>query len=353
MAMLGSPCSPCCDSCGPEISSLPTRFEVDVVAIDADEKHWGVRAAVWYRPFTTATFSTGYVQNWHSANIESQSFSLPLQSIENGVATYETLAPGIILKVVCTPTNDGRYLTFFSCIPYRVTTQLYGRITGIGGDPTPASPINPADLLKPDVERPSAPTREYETLQKMRDDSVAITTTEVTNGLRSDGFNGPYTSKMANHAVTIGTRLACPSVTFANAFNTANIEGLSTTAVLTNQNWPMQIRSQARINLPSIIRGWWTRGGVLQSGYHVANQFPQSNAQGVPAPSGGGYENEFGFGPSAVRVVFDSTIPRPGFPFGDRIEYTVYGWANSFSRNIDITQIRAIYPDSTQQWPQT
>jgi len=353
--MLGAPCSPCCDPCGPELSSLPNRFEVDVISLDADEKHWGARYAIWYLPFATADFSTGYVQNWHSAGIASQTYSLPLQSVQSGVATYELLAPGIVLRIVCTPTSDGRYSAYFTCVPCRTTTQVYGTISGIGGRPTVAVGMHPADVLQPDSDRPTSPTREFETLEQMRADSTTINTAGATNGQRSDGLSGPYISKIANHSVTVGARLVCPVATIAGS-NTINIETVSATATFTNQNWPMQIRSQARINLPTIRNNWYTRNtvpnGFQLSGYHVRNVYPQSGTQGVPPPSGGGYANEFGFGPFAWRVVFDASQPRPGFPFGDNINYSIYGWANTFTRNLDITQIRAVFPGSTQQWPQ-
>lgn len=353
--MLGAQCSPCC--CGPEVQSLPTRFEVDVTAIDAPEKHWGLRYAKWFSKFTIAEFSSGYVQNWHAGAIESGTYTLNLLTIVSGVATYEHISAGFILRMTCTPAEDGRYAVFFTCVPARTTTQLWGWVNGIGGrnglsidahDLWTMNSFGPSNLSPPPAVPPTGP-RPFETITKMRADSAAIAETPSITGRPSGtGFDEQYTLKQSCHAVTIGTRLACPSVTTAGT-SSIDTQQVSANTFLANGNWPLQIRSKARIYIPWIQGDWYFRGpdGTSSPGRQVQLPYPtpsESNIYGSEYNLNFGFSSNFGtgFDSGYLVVVVDSPSA-----------FDVYAWYSNFNREIDITQIRAVFPDTTQQWPET
>lgn len=348
--MLGAPCSPCC--CGPELASLPTRFEVDVTAIDAQERHWGARWAKLFLVGTSGEFTYGYVQNWHSGPIESGTYQLQLLSVVSGVATYEYLSPGIILKTTCTPTQDGRYTVFFVCVASRTTTQIWGLNSSLYYSGNVAAGIDRRSLWtfryrSPDLSPPPAvplvtQARPFETLEDMRAASVSITESPSQTGNETGSSNVPYTFKQSCNAVTVGTRLACPSATVSGT-TAAQTEQLSANIFLTNNNWPLQIRSTARIYMPNINDGWLYPGrSVGSSSPGRQMQFGYTSPGETPGFYGPLYNLNFGF--ASNEYTFISSVPVGG-GFAN-----TWAWSSSFTRNIDISQIRAIFPDSTQQW---
>jgi hypothetical protein len=347
--MLGAPCSPCC--CGPEIESLPTRFEVDVTAINAPERHWGARWAKLFLKETIFEFTYGYVQNWHCGEITSGTYALELLSTVSGVATYQYISPGMILRATCTPASDGRYSVFFVCVPIRTTTQVWG-LNSYAYFTSYTSSIDRRSLwtfrnafgdLSPPPAVPPSGARPFETVEDMRASSISLTESPTQTGTETSTSSVPYTFKQSCHAVTVGTRLACPSVTVSGT-TAANTEQRSANVFLDNNNWPMQIRSTARIYLPYINDGWFYPGfatGSSSPGRQMISRFPAPNE--TPGTYGPRYNLNFGFA-SGDTILIDSVR------WSSTRFINTEAWFSNFTRDIDITQIRAIFPGSTQQW---
>lgn len=301
-----------------------------------------MRYGRYYNRGSSISHCTGYVANWHSGEIVSGTYTLSLSSVSSGVATYQYASSGLILTATCTPTTDGRYTVFFVCVPCRTTSRVWGLASG---DPESEginvkyeqlwAPRIVSGFVPPTLP-PNGP-RPFESLSEMRSGSVTTTETPVITGVQSARL-AVYTFRQACHAVTVGARLSCPSPTVTGT-SAVQTEQITASAAVTGGAFPLIIRSSLRISIPYVQTNWRFRGtGDTSPGIHVLQLNPTPGEDNYYGPE---YRLNFGF-PSGNF----STVVNDGL-------FSVYRWFDDFNRNLDITAVRAVFTDSTQQWPST
>lgn len=109
--MLGSSCWPCCNPCNPwEMQSPPLRFVFSLDVQSANEFYAAYRYLyVWFYP-STARFYRGYALHVYSAEILPGDYLLENVFIDENVAVYESVSPGLRLRVTCTKKANGCWL---------------------------------------------------------------------------------------------------------------------------------------------------------------------------------------------------------------------------------------------------
>jgi len=352
--MLGSSCYPCCsDPCGAELTDLPQRFEVDITVVEAPETYLALRYCVAYSSIYPANGTVGYVGSWHCGAVTSGTYTLAYVSTTSGVALYQYVSAGLILKMTCTPNGSGLYSAFLSIVPVRTTVQTWGKWSDLLENGTQIWPIR---VHAPD---PSYPGRYYLpesqggpvkliALSEMQSASTTLTETAVTTG-SSPGFTySAMTFKQACHARTVGTRLACPSATISGtaAANTEVLTSSASIASFSSNNWPMSIRTSCRFYFPRVyistrfINSTGAMPGIAHGSY------PRQGYQGYDyLDVGFRWADGFTEYPNS-GVISGSSSTVAGIFYPEQ-----YYFFHNFRRDMDITQIRAIYSDNTTSWP--